>query len=234
MSIHITATKKDGENKNVSLYDYPDECPICHHSITPLPHSQGYYDPADWTRADCLQLILRCPRISCQRLFIAYYRPDNSSCASFQFQYFKPIDKRNKEFSSTIKSISENFCLIYNQSLSAEQDGLLEICGVGYRKSLEFLIKDYLIKMKPDKEVAIKEKALAKCISEDIKNDNIKNVAKRAAWLGNDETHYLRKWEGKDLQDLKKLIDLSVHWFEMEALTEEVIKDMPEPVKTGE
>jgi hypothetical protein len=105
---------------------------------------------------------------------------------------------------------------------------LLEICGVGYRKSLEFLIKDYLIKLDSTKEAEIKIKFLGKCIEEDIKNENIKNVAKRATWLGNDETHYLKKWEGKDLQDLKNLIDLTVHWLEMEDLTQKAIDDMPE------
>ena len=59
-------------------------------------------------------------------------------------------------------------------------------------------------------------------------SDKVKQVAARAVWLGNDETHYLRKWEGKDLQDLKKLIALTVHWIEMEELTEAVMKDMPE------
>jgi len=49
----------------------------------------------------------------------------------------------------------------------------------------------------------------------------------RAVWLGNDETHYLRKWEQKDLTDLKNLIGLTVHWIEMEELTETVMKDMP-------
>jgi hypothetical protein len=34
---------------------------------------------------------------------------------------------------------------------------------------------------------------------------------------------------GKDLQDLKKLIDLTVHWIEMEETTREIMTDMPEP-----
>jgi hypothetical protein len=35
-------------------------------------------------------------------------------------------------------------------------------------------------------------------------------MAKRAIWLGNDETHIVRKWEKKDLQDLKSLICITV------------------------
>jgi len=34
--------------------------------------------------------------------------------------------------------------------------------------------------------------------------------------------------ERKDREDLKALIELTVHWIEMEELTEAVMKDMPE------
>ena len=120
------------------------------------------------------------------------------------------MDKKGRSFTETISKISPSFCTIYNQSLSAEQDGLKEICGVGYRKAIEFLIKDYLISKSPDQTDSIKKKSLSNCIKDDIVNDNIKAMAKRAAWLGNDETHYLRKWEGKELNDLKKLIDVTL------------------------
>ena len=67
----------------------------------------------------------------------------------------------------------------------------MQICGTGYRKSLEFLIKDYLISTLPeDQHEAIKNKFLNNCIRDNISNINIKTVASRAVWLGNDETHY--------------------------------------------
>jgi hypothetical protein len=49
----------------------------------------------------------------------------------------------------------------------------------------------------------------------------------RAVWIGNDVTHYIRKWEGKNLEDLKKLIELTVHWIEMEALSKSFEDEMP-------
>ena len=69
---------------------------------------------------------------------------------------------------------------------------------------------------------------LANCIKEFVTDERIKSVAKRAVWLGNDETHYVRKWETKNLVDLKKLISLTVHWIEMEKLTESFEEEMPE------
>jgi hypothetical protein len=58
-----------------------------------------------------------------------------------------------------------------------------------------------------------------------------KATASRAAWLGNDETHYVRKWEQADLESLKKFIQLTMHWIEMEELTKEGEKGMPEGKK---
>jgi hypothetical protein len=104
--------------------------------------------------------------------------------------------------------------------------GLTEICGIGYRKALEFLIKDYLISNLPDEEEHIKKKLLGKCINDYVENPNIKEMAKRAVWLGNDETHYIRRWENKDINDLKILIDITVHWIEMEVLTNKYKDDM--------
>jgi len=132
--------------------------------------------------------------------------------------------------------VSPDFCAIYEEAFKAEQCGLLLVAGPGYRKALEFLIKDYIIGRltETDAEKLALEKAKAEktllgtCIKDYVKSEQIKEIAKRAAWLGNDETHYVRKWEDKDLKDLKKLISLTLHWIEVETLTLEVIADMPE------
>ena len=76
---------------------------------------------------------------------------------------------------------------------NAEQLKLDQICGIGYRKALEFLLKDFLIKEHPDKKEEIQKKLLGRCIKEYIENPNLMDVAKRAAWLGNDQAHYFKK-----------------------------------------
>ncbi len=102
------------------------------------------------------------------------------------------------------------------------------VAGPGYRKALEFLIKDYLCLAQPEDAEKIKKAQLGPCIADYVTNENVKAMAARAVWLGNDETHYTRKWEDKDLEDLKKLIQLTVHWIEMELMTTSVIEEMPE------
>ncbi|MFR5472135.1 MAG: hypothetical protein ACLTG7_11415 [Romboutsia sp.] len=115
---------------------------------------------------------------------------------------------------------------IYGQAKQAEEVGLDQVCGVAYRKALEFLIKDYCCKKKPEEEENIKKKFLSNVIKEYVDNPNIKMLAERAAWLGNDETHYIRKWESHDIKVLIKLIDLTCSWINLEEKTRKYSESM--------
>jgi hypothetical protein len=100
---------------------------------------------------------------------------------------------------------------------------------MGYRKALEFLIKDYLILRRPADHKTIETIMLGPCIENYVTDQKIKDIAKRATWLGNDETHYQRRWINKDLGDLKTMVSLALHWIDAEHLTEEALKSMPPP-----
>jgi hypothetical protein len=63
----------------------------------------------------------------------------------------------------------------------------------------------FSIKTHTADEEKIKRMELGNCIQTYMLNPIVRDTAERAGWLGNDETHYLRKWEEKDLQDLKDL-----------------------------
>jgi hypothetical protein len=67
---------------------------------------------------------------------------------------------------------------------------------------------------------------LGTCIKNYIDDKRVQSCAERAAWLGNDETHYLRKWEGKDITDLKTLVRLTVNWLDNALLTKQYEKEM--------
>jgi hypothetical protein len=210
----------DGDKNLTSL---PHVCPHCHRSITPVPligHKSGN---------TTMEVFCYCPDVNCRRSFIAFY---NTRTNDSRIDFNNRTSLGNllkRSFSDIVKEISESFVTIYNQAYSAEQYGLLEICGVGYRKALEFLIKEHAIQTHPTEQEAIEKKLLGTVISNYVNDARVKSVAKRAAWLGNDETHYIRKWEGKNLEDLKKLIDLTIHWLEMEALTNSFDEEMPDP-----
>lgn len=188
----------------------PVVCPVCGTKMTP-----------EYLCIDGHVIFSRCSSSPCKANFLLFHSP-----VSDELIPNHPLS--SEPFSPIIQDLSAQFVKIYNEAFCAEQMRLMEICGVGYRKALEFLIKDYVIQGKPqiDQE-AIKKMQLMQCIESFVENDNIKKVAKRAVWLGNDETHYVKKWEEKDVQDLKGLIRLTIWWIEQTTETERLLEDMP-------
>lgn len=161
-----------------------------------------------------------CP--NCEECFVSRHIHDASSDV---FLYDTSFPKRPTpvNWGSIIESVSPSFVEIYDQSSSAEILGLSQIAGVGYRKALEFLIKDYLISQTqdPDEILRIKRKPLGNCINENVDNPQLKIVSSRAVWLGNDQTHYDQRFSEMDISDLKRMIRLSVHWISLIKETEE-------------
>ena len=205
------------ENKSV-------DCPFCKKAIVPR------YIYASTGPDSRIEVFTRCTSSDCERAFITcFYKIHNQVSYYSYIGILSTESPTEKEFSPLIKELSPNFVDIYNQAYAAEQSKLDQISGVGYRKALEFIIKDYLISLKPESEhEKIKDKFLNNCIREDVEDSKIKAVAARAVWLGNDETHYMRKWENKDVRDLKAIIDLTIHWIESEIETKKLLEDMPD------
>jgi len=174
------------------------------------------------------EVVFQCPRASCQHLFLARYF-DEYGYGSYRLVACLPRNLRGYALSAVVQEVSPSFCTIFDQAYQAEQMQLTQVCGPGYRKALEFLIKDYVSELNPDEEDQIKQMWLAACINKYVTDANLKTTAERAVWLGNDETHYVKTWEDKDLEDLKKLIFLTVHWIEAERLTKELLESMPGP-----
>jgi len=192
----------------------PDECPICHAKIYPKCLS-SYREDALFAqdRKDWISSIFACP--SCHSLFYAKYKYESEGMVrGYELANYGPQHPQITSFGDEVKKTSPNFVEIYNQSEAAEAYKLNQIAGVGYRKALEFLIKDYACHMHPEQEELIKESFLKDCINKYIDHQKIKDLATVATWLGNDETHYQRKWSDLDVQDLKRFIRSCVAWIQ--------------------
>ena len=220
MPTQIQAVTHEQTQVPVSLNLLPDECPACHHGIQPK-----FCGTAQVTR-EGVYCPLRCPRDECTLPFFAIYK--NVQGAPFVIlDRLAPILPKAVSQSKNIADVSPDYYRIFDQASAAEQHGLTEIAGPGYRKALEFLIKDYAVReardalaeattaadaaaaAKAQHEIdTVRNMLLANVIANKIGDDDIKNMATRAAWLGNDETHYTRLWEGHDLADLKHLLSL--------------------------
>ena len=131
-----------------------------------------------------------------------------------------PVIPKKIEFNESIENLSPTFCDIYNQSSSAETYNLNQIAGMGYRKALEFLIKDYCIYRHNNDEQKIKSMFLSQVIEKYVDSDKIKNLSKVSAWLGNDETHYVKKFDDKDINDLKKFINATVYFISYDLVSD--------------
>jgi hypothetical protein len=131
-------------------------------------------------------------------------------------------------FDENIVAMSPQFDKIYNQALAAETSNLDEIAGLGYRKAIEFLIKDFAIHENPKEEANIKKMLLSPCIKKYIDDERIRTLAERSVWIGNDEAHYIRKQENRDIRDMKAFIKATVYFIGMILITEDAESIVPE------
>jgi len=199
--------------------EYPDKCPICHHygdigvvSTFELPAKQG------------VQVVFQCPFPECTRYFIGHYGPR----AEKQLMGLTPQKPEFAHLPASVQELSPQFVAIYKEAEEARHVGLTQIAGPGYRKAFEFLIKDYAKSLSPDEAEHIEKAFSGDVVKGYISDPRIEAVAKRALWLGNDETHYLRKWTSHDLDDLIALIRLTMNWIEIGQLSESYSREMPD------
>lgn len=210
----------------------PDTCPRCHHAIEPkeMPAAAALTGPRE-QEGTLLEVIYRCPRQKCARCFIGIYsKPHVHGLAvrdQFELVAVAPRAPREAEVAKEVADISPMFKKVYSQALAAEAYNLDQIAGVGLRKAIEFLVKDYCIHESPRDADAIRKEFLGETIKNRVTDGKVKAVAQRATWLGNDETHYERRWEGKDITDLKTLIELTLAWVRSDIVTKQYLQTMP-------
>lgn len=220
MPIPLSGRDINHQESQLNINRDPDCCPVCKVSARPLRQTTVAISKSK----SFVEVVYRCPREECAGLFIAQYILGGASHYNLQRTF--PSVSSSHTPSEEVTSISTAFGKIYNQALDAENLGLTEIAGMGFRKALEFLIKDYCISKNPGKEEAIKKTLLGPCIQNFVTDPNIKACSERATWLGNDETHYTRQWESHDIEDLKRLVRLTENWISNEVATANYLVEM--------
>lgn len=160
-----------------------------------------------------------CP--ACENAFMGVYHGVERD--PLELKEIFPLKSKQVTFSQGIVDFSPNFVEIYNEAYDAECQGLTNICGMGYRKALEFLVKDFLTHKSPEEKDEIVKAPLATLINNRIENDKLKALASRTTWLGNDETHYYRLHENRDLQDMKKFLHAFVTFLDAELALDDAL-----------
>lgn len=218
----------DGLYKDIEQEtELPNYCPICNEKMKPTDIYACFYyiNKLEDYRA---YVFYQC--FACNDVFgVRYEQEPGSSKHDLHFiqKSIFPIASMVEPFTNEIQSYFPDFFKIYNQAYKAEQAGLNEICGLGYRKALESLVKEYVITKNLNDKDKIMNMNLSKCISEYIEDDKIKQLASASAWIGNDEAHIMKKHLDRDYNDLKKFIKAIVYYISMELTVEDAASIEP-------
>lgn len=198
----------------------PDVCPCCHKNISAIIETGSHTFEKENSKPT-FAVIFRCP--ACNKYFFKSYKLINTSSGYIGEDFNStPTPNLNLNISEEIEKISPKFIEIYTQALTAEYHGLSEITGIGLRKSIEFLVKDYLINVKNKDKDQISKMNLGSIFKE-IDNPMISPLITASIWIGNDESHYTRKHEDKDVKDMKEFINALIYFISCEAKVSEAL-----------
>ena len=207
----ITAENYESGGKISLLFSPVKKCPMCHSTFNGemmaaviAPHEFLKYgeNKRDWA----LYVLHYCQ--VCGLGFCGIYAQETDHTCEDVYRPVMAIPEKSEppKFDQEIVKLSPSFVKIFKEAYTAEKHDLTLICGMGYRKALEFLLKDYLIEKYPQEADAIAKEPLAQSIRR-IDNPQIKTLAERSAWLGNDETHYTKKHCGYSYEDIKSFLE---------------------------
>ena len=231
MSYKLSVVDQENQTISITIDRMPDRCPVC------LKHGEPKYLTATLLSHGFQPLfaVFTCPVAICRRVYVAEYRvgtsPAYNTMATLSSTgLFRVTD--DPQFPSSVRSLSPDFCLTFTQANIAEQNKLDQICGSGYRRALEFLVKDFLVKYvlkdSSDMHEGVRKAFLGACIKDFVDDVRIKECAKRAAWLGNDAVHYEQRWGDKNVSDLKDLISMIMSWIDLLVKSDSILREMPE------
>lgn len=94
---------------------------------------------------------------------------------------------------------------MYNQALQAEYNQNFELAAIGFRSSLEILVKDYAIQELGEPAETVAKQSLCNAIATYLQQADLVNTADVVRILGNDYTHYKRKYPEHDFVLLKNI-----------------------------
>lgn len=207
-------------NKEI-LVNVPEQCPLCESIMSPIvfPNAVISDTPIEKTWPGNflvfqVAFITRCTK--CKRLYTNVFEiyKDNYNNLNISKNVYHQTKMPNIDinFSENIQALSPMFIKTYTQAIQAEKLNLNELSGMGFRKALEFLTKDFAIKLTPDNTEKIEKMPLSQVINNELSNslEDISILLKNATWLGNDETHYIKKFPDKDISDMKRYISAAI------------------------
>jgi Domain of unknown function (DUF4145) len=212
----ITITKQGTHYFSNLKISIPRFCPHCSQAISAITQE---FLKVKHTRDHFLNIFQHaCP--DCNKSFITIHLREVNETKQGSTLEFVSIYPNNKKitFHRLIEEVSPRFVDVYNQAYTSEQQKHIEVAGIGYRLSLEILIKDFAIKSlnKDAKEVI--DKSLSKALKEYVDDQETLTSADVVRHLGNDYAHYNKEFEEVEFAQLKWYLDMFIKKIETKLL----------------
>ena len=197
---------------------FQDVCPLCNYGVD-MSYSNRHFHDRNIENPYQFKVISihNCPH--CHQAFVTEHKMVDSGMLSGYYDFEQkvyPFFINSAYISDDIKNLSSRFVDVYQQTLVAKANNLLELYGMGLRKAFECLIKDYAFYKHPEQEVEIEQKKLAACVDTFVDNEKIKTLAKTCRLIGNNETHWRNKNEPGDIEMMERMLINLMKYIEME------------------
>lgn len=190
-------------------YPKPATCPHCGFGTDAV-----FVDKTTFDFNSKILLIATCRCTSCNKSFFFACEREPKGDGKFICMHpdisFKPYEN------DMLQSISPRFIEMYNQSLQAEFVESFDLAAMGFRSALEILVKDYAINELNVPEDKASKKTLFDAIEAYLGQTDLLKTADVIRILGNDHTHYKRKYPQHDFSLLKGYMDIFLKQVEVQ------------------
>ncbi len=197
---YITRLCKKEFNRDSPSLDFgiqvPRYCPICGMPQCPDVADSKLWKPDGDARYGTVMYTCN----NCSRKYLVNYDLSPSAESWKPCSFYPVLDLSCKN--DVLDPVSPRFSELYAQALRSEQLGDVDLAATGYRNAIECLIKDYaIVELHADPDTVTKE-SLFEAIGNYLDPDMVK-TADVVRILGNDFTHYQRKYPQFDFKILK-------------------------------
>lgn len=145
---------------------------------------------------------------ACKRHFLTCYVADKKRRAATLVYMYPPAAPYAPD--PLVQDLSPRFVDLYRQAQAAEDLEAWDVAAMGYRAALEVLLKDYAIRALGRDEKAVARSKLADLIVEVFHEQELVNCADVVRLLGNDYTHFQRRYTDVDFLNIRRYLDLLV------------------------
>ncbi len=160
----------------------------------------------------------------CDGTFVATYVIKNKATT---FLSSFPVIKDESDVDHILAGCSPRFADLYKQSYMCYTNQQFDLAAMGFRSALECLVKDFAIEFLNIPKDEVIKKSLFQAIAEYLKDVELVKSADVVRMLGNDYTHYQRKFTDHDIETLKDYMDILC------ALLKYKIKALNPPVQSS-